>query len=231
MDPASIQRPSGARWRLGTAMAQGPPARTKEELVKEFRTGEILRAARQVIAELGLGEASMERIAQGAGISKGTIYLYFQNKEQLLVRAVAQAFEELMARLKAAVSVADAGGAGAGAARLRALVQSSLEHAMENRGFFRALMEPRGLGPESVSELTRRFAVQNDQYVDFVASVVEAGARRGEFRDLPPRLVAVALAGALRGAIAERIASGAAGEPGPDANAILDLLLHGVIGK
>jgi AcrR family transcriptional regulator len=212
-------------------MAQGPPARTKEELVKEFRTGEILRAARQVIAGLGLGEASMERIAQGAGISKGTIYLYFQNKEQLLVRAVQQAFEELMARLQAAVSVAAASGTGAGVERLRALVQSSLEHAVENRGFFRALMEPRGLGPESVSELARRFAVQNEQYVDFVASVVEAGARRGEFRDLPPRLVAVALAGALRGAIAERIASGAAGEPGPDANAILDLLLHGVIGK
>src|SRR5262249_13111008 len=116
-------------------MAQGPPARTKEELVKEFRTGEILRAARQVIADLGLGEASMERIAQGAGISKGTIYLYFQNKEQLLVRAVQQAFEELMARLAAAVA-----GAHSVPDRLRALVQSSLQHAAANRGFFRALM-------------------------------------------------------------------------------------------
>jgi AcrR family transcriptional regulator len=207
-------------------MAQGPPARTKEELVKEFRTGEILRAARQVIAELGLGEASMERIAQGAGVSKGTIYLYFHNKEQLLVRAVGQAFEELMARLQGAVSEA-----GTASGRMRALVQASLEHATENRGFFRALMEPRGLGPESVSELARRFALQNEQYVAFVAGLVEAGARRGEFRDLPPRLVAVALAGALRGAIAERIASSAGAEPGLDANTILDLLLHGVIGK
>jgi len=207
-------------------MAQGPSARTKEELVKEFRTGEILRAARQVIAELGLGEASMERIAQGAGISKGTIYLYFQNKEQLLLRAVQQAFEELMARLEGAVA-----GASLAPERLRALVQSSLSHAGENRGFFRALMEPRGLGLESVSELARRFAAQNEQYVAFVASIVEEGARNGEFRDLPPRLVAVALSGALRGAIAERIASGASGDLDRDTNTILDLLLHGVIGK
>ena len=207
-------------------MAQGPPARTKEELVKEFRTGEILRAARQVIANLGLGEASMERIAQGAGISKGTIYLYFQNKEQLLVRAVQQAFEELMARLQSAVDAA-----GSAPERLRALVQSSLHHATENRGFFRALMEPRGLGAESVSELARRFAAQNEEYVAFVARALEEGARRGEFRNLPPRLVAVALSGALRGAVAERIAAGSGGDLERDTDTILDLLLHGVIGK
>ena len=206
-------------------MAQTPPARTKEELVKEFRTGEILRAAREVIADLGLGEASMERIAQGAGISKGTIYLYFQNKEQLLVRAVQQTFEELMTKLEGATS-----GAPSARERLRALIQASLEHAMENRGFFRALMEPRGLGPESVSELNRRFADQNEQYVARVASVVEEGTRKGEFRDLPPRLVAVALAGAMRGAIGERISAGA-GDSGLDTHAILDLLLHGVMGR
>jgi AcrR family transcriptional regulator len=204
-------------------MAQVPPARTKEELVKEFRTGEILRAARQVIADLGLGEASMERIAQGAGISKGTIYLYFQNKEQLLVRAVQQAFEELMTRLEGALA-----GAASARERLRALIEASLAHAVANRGFFRALMEPRGLGPESVSELARRFAEQNDQYVTFVAGVVEQGTRRGEFREIPARLVAVALAGAMRGAIAQLIASGASGDLEIDAGMILDLLLHGV---
>jgi TetR/AcrR family fatty acid metabolism transcriptional regulator len=167
----------------------------------------------------------MERIAQGAGISKGTIYLYFQNKEQLLVRAVQQTFEELMAKLEGATS-----GAPSARERLRALIQASLEHAMENRGFFRALMEPRGLGPESVSELNRRFAEQNEQYVALVASVVGEGARKGEFRDLPPRLVAVALAGAMRGAIGERISAGA-GDSGLDTHAILDLLLHGVMGR
>jgi len=206
-------------------MAQSPPARTKEELVKEFRTGEILRAAREVIAELGLGEASMERIAQGAGISKGTIYLYFQNKEQLLMRAVQQAFEELMERLEHAISRAPSA-----RERLRALIQASLDHAMENQGFFRALMEPLGFGPEGASELARRFADQNEQYVALVANLIEQGSRAGEFRDLPPRLVAVGLAGAMRGAIGERIATGAT-DSVPDTHAILDLLLHGVIGR
>ena len=41
--------------------------RTKEEVVKDFRTGEIVQAARRVIGELGFADASMERIAQEAG--------------------------------------------------------------------------------------------------------------------------------------------------------------------
>jgi hypothetical protein len=82
-----------------------------------------------------------------------------------------------------------------------------------------------------VSELARRFAEQNDQYVTFVAGVVEQGTRRGEFREIPARLVAVALAGAMRGAIAQLIASGASGDLEIDAGMILDLLLHGVSDK
>ena len=50
-------------------------AKTKDEVVKDFRTGEIVRAARRVIGELGFDEASMERIAHEAGVAKGTIYL------------------------------------------------------------------------------------------------------------------------------------------------------------
>ena len=66
---------------------------TKEEVVKDFRTGEIANAARRVIGELGYPEASMERIAQEAGVSKGTLYLYYRNKRALLLTAIEHSFE------------------------------------------------------------------------------------------------------------------------------------------
>jgi len=69
-------------------MAQVRAGRTKEEVLKDFRTGEIVQAARRVIAELGFVDASMERIAHEAGVAKGTIYLYFRNKEELLAQAL-----------------------------------------------------------------------------------------------------------------------------------------------
>src|SRR5436190_8381725 len=48
---------------------------------KEARPPEILDAALAVFAEKGFAAARMDDIATRAGVSKGTIYLYFQNKE------------------------------------------------------------------------------------------------------------------------------------------------------
>ena len=53
----------------------------------EERPGQILVAAMDVFAEHGIAGARLEEIASRAGVSKGTIYLYFQSKEDLF-RAV-----------------------------------------------------------------------------------------------------------------------------------------------
>src|SRR3954469_24182181 len=49
----------------------------------EERPRQILEAALAVFAERGLAAARLEDIAKRAGVSKGTIYLYFPNKEEL----------------------------------------------------------------------------------------------------------------------------------------------------
>ena len=49
----------------------------------EERPRQILEAALTVFAERGLAAARLEDIARHAGLSKGTIYLYFPNKEEL----------------------------------------------------------------------------------------------------------------------------------------------------
>ncbi|MEO7042836.1 MAG: TetR/AcrR family transcriptional regulator [Gemmatimonadaceae bacterium] len=49
----------------------------------EERPQQILRAALEVFGEHGLAGARLEDIARRAGVSKGTIYLYFPNKEAL----------------------------------------------------------------------------------------------------------------------------------------------------
>jgi AcrR family transcriptional regulator len=63
----------------------------------EERPTQILHAALEVFGEFGLARARLEDIAKRAGVSKGTIYLYFPNKEELfreMVRStVAEAIE------------------------------------------------------------------------------------------------------------------------------------------
>src|SRR6476661_6171169 len=64
----------------------------------EERPRQILDAALTVFAEHGLAAARLDDIAKRAGLSKGTIYLYFPNKEELfremVRRTVISALEE-----------------------------------------------------------------------------------------------------------------------------------------
>jgi AcrR family transcriptional regulator len=49
----------------------------------EYRPGQIIEAALEVFGQKGLANARLDDIASRAGVSKGTIYLYFENKEAL----------------------------------------------------------------------------------------------------------------------------------------------------
>jgi AcrR family transcriptional regulator len=55
---------------------------------KEARPAEIAAAALEVFAEKGFAATRLEEIAKRAGVSKGTVYLYFDNKEALFKAAV-----------------------------------------------------------------------------------------------------------------------------------------------
>ena len=57
---------------------------------KEARPGEIVDAALELFAEKGFAAAKLDDIARRAGISKATLYLYFETKEEIF-RAVARA--------------------------------------------------------------------------------------------------------------------------------------------
>ena len=55
---------------------------------KEERPGEILQAALKVFAANGYAATRLDEVAERAGISKGTIYLYFNSKEELFAETV-----------------------------------------------------------------------------------------------------------------------------------------------
>jgi AcrR family transcriptional regulator len=68
----------------------------------EERPKQILDAALAVFAERGLAAARLEDIAKLAGVSKGTIYLYFANKEELFRGVVRSTVIEFIERGEAA---------------------------------------------------------------------------------------------------------------------------------
>ena len=74
---------------------------TKKEVVAAFRTGEILAAARRLMDQKGVDALTMDEIAQAAGVAKGTLYLYFGSKDELIQALLSQVGEAIARDLEA----------------------------------------------------------------------------------------------------------------------------------
>jgi len=69
--------------------------RSKAEVVTDFRRRQILDAARTTFAKRGLREATVSDIAREARVAKGTVYLYFQSKDDILRHALESGIDGL----------------------------------------------------------------------------------------------------------------------------------------
>src|ERR1041385_9554542 len=70
----------------------------RRRLPREVRRDEILAAALAVFSELGFGRATLNDVAEGAGVTKGALYHYFESKEQLFIALLR---ERLMPHIEA----------------------------------------------------------------------------------------------------------------------------------
>ncbi|MBI5895289.1 MAG: TetR/AcrR family transcriptional regulator [Desulfobacterales bacterium] len=68
---------------------------------KTVRLAEIHAAARELFFAKGFAGTTMEQIAINAGVSKGTVYLYFKNKGELYVSLMMPVLDELGRHLEA----------------------------------------------------------------------------------------------------------------------------------
>src|SRR2546426_881401 len=68
-------------------------ARPRWQRRKAARPAEIVTAALDVFVERGFAAARLEEVARRAGVTKGTVYLYFKNKEALFKAVVRETIE------------------------------------------------------------------------------------------------------------------------------------------
>lgn len=74
---------------------RSPARSTKATVVSDFRRAQILEAARRMFARHGLEGATVDHIARAAHVAKGTIYLYFRSKDEILKHVVDEDLEAL----------------------------------------------------------------------------------------------------------------------------------------
>ncbi len=67
---------------------------TKHEVVAEFRRSQILEAAHARFTRQGVTATTVDDIAREANVAKGTVYLYYRSKDELLRQVVASTLAE-----------------------------------------------------------------------------------------------------------------------------------------
>src|SRR6266581_1237076 len=110
-------------------MAMRRQARTPEE--RDERMRDIRAAALDVFSAKGFSAARIDDIAAAAGVAKGTIYLYFNSKEDLLEAIVKSTIGVLLDTFEQAVAVSMSS-SGATASHMLRLVGQALAHAIED---------------------------------------------------------------------------------------------------
>jgi len=202
-------------------MTETSPIESKEALVEEYRRDSIQSAARRVIARSGLEGASMAAIAEEAGVAKGTLYLYFRDRDDLVEHAADRHFDELLARMEEVLARKVPLRAG-----LRALIQTKLAFFDENQEFLRVYMALRGTGCEGAKGHRPR-RPQYGRYLEMLTEYLAAAVRRGEMKTLDPARIALFIAEGMSGILQRRLEQPGR-PPEEDVEWIADLLLDGL---
>lgn len=104
--------------------------------IEKARRAQIIEAAAETVAEVGYAKASLARIAQQAGISKGVITYHFATKDEILRLVATQFFESAWAYMEQRIAREETAGG-----QLRAWIGAELEYFAEHRTQFLAMSD------------------------------------------------------------------------------------------
>jgi len=168
------------------------PRKSKDGSDKRDR---ILKAAIRVFARKGFYATRVSEIAKAAGVADGTIYLYFKNKDDVLISL----FEERITRLIAVIREIAAAHDRPVLDRLQQIIGVQLGQ-MEGR---RDLAEVVTVNLRQSTKLLKQYAAPLfAEYLDVISNLVAEGQARGEIRtDVSSAVAARALYGSLDGVL------------------------------
>lgn len=156
-------------------MARRKPSQT-DHLWQSFKRQSIQQAVIQLMCREGLPSVTMDRVAQEVGIAKGTIYLHYRDKQELLDDVKHSSLDPMVAKMDE-IFQSDA----LPEKKLQTYSLRYLTYFDERRDLFRILLYER--------EVTRvqSSRYQSDRYrhlVDGTAGVIRDGIKKGIFREI-----------------------------------------------
>lgn len=169
--------------------AQEPPRLSRRERERIQHRQQMLDAALDLFSEKGYHNVSMHEIAQRAEFSIGTLYSFFENKEDLYSALMLDLSARFRARLTEAIE-----SAGDEFEKIGHYVQAKGEVFMDNVKVIRLYFaETRGASFNTNADLSRKLRESHEAFLRKLAGVFESGIKKKKFQKLDPFLLAAAL--------------------------------------
>ena len=171
---------------------------TPQAAINTMVRDNIYKAVLTVLSEQGVGAFTMERVAETAGIAKGSIYNHFKNKDDLLHFVYRQTIDPIKMKTEEVMKQTPSANE-----KLRLIIQTWFCGIVENRAMFEFLIHDRSINRmiDAVPDRARDICIAQ------ATQVLEQGIQSGEFRsDLPVRLLAEMLFGAAFDVVAHQVA-------------------------
>ena len=155
---------------------------------KDARPQELLAAALDLFVERGFASTRLEDVAKRAGVSKGTLYLYFENKQELFKAVVRDNIVHSIGEAENTMAASD----GSSADLLRSVMMQWWHEfgATKLAGLTKLMLAEANNFPELAQ-------FYNDEVVTrgnaLITSLIERGMQRGEFRRVDAVLVTAIL--------------------------------------
>jgi AcrR family transcriptional regulator len=197
------------------------PSDTREAVLERFRVESITEGAVRAIARKG-GAATMQDIADESGISKGTLYLYFKDRDELLQHVSERGLAQLLVKVEDVFARSlpfDQ--------TLRELVLAQLRFFDERRDLYRVHFELRFPGGRDAALCDKAPPPERQIYLDRLTRYFEEQIEnRADARRL-----ALFFSEALVAFLFRRIPETAGPSLESDAEFLSDLLLNGLSGR
>ena len=149
---------------------------------------DILRSASLVISRNGYQNATMEDIAAELLMTKGALYYYFKNKEEILYSChdliLSAAMEQVEAIYQEELSSMD---------KMKKAIKTHLDIAIREKEVFNLIVKPEQLfSEENIEEIIEK----RDQYARIFDRIIAEGVKRGEFTVSDKKMARMIILGA-----------------------------------
>lgn len=166
---------------------------TSEDLTQE-RKNQIIEAAMRVFARSGFDKARMDDIVDESGLSKGTLYWYFESKDEIITTILENMFDEELAHLKRMQHE------GSATDEILAFTKETIADLRGMDWLVPLTLEfySLALRQKNVQVVLRKYL---HAYMDILVPLIQHGIDQGEFQPLNPQDIAIEILAIFEGTL------------------------------